>query len=64
VLAVSFTQSSGYTVWDDAGVACAKARHFDMSVFTVPSDGLLGHLEMDWLGALASLTGSATSSNR
>ena len=52
---VKVMQSSGYRAWDDIGTACAQARHFDMSIFTVPSDGFPGHLEMDWAGALASL---------
>ncbi len=57
---VKVTQSSGYGVWDDVGTACAQARHFDMSNFTIPSDGLPGHMEMDWKGALATLAPPAT----
>ena len=58
---VKVAQSSGFTAWDDIGVACVQARHFDMSIFTVPNGGLQGHLEMDWTGALASLTPAETS---
>ncbi len=57
---VKVTQSSGNRAWDDIGVACAQARHFDMSVVTLPNDGLPGHLEMDWVGALAALAPPAT----
>jgi len=52
---VKVRQSSGSTVWDSIGVSCTKARHYDVSIFTVPADGLSAHLEMDWTGAIASL---------
>jgi TonB family protein len=52
-------QSSGDRFFDAMGMGCAQARHFDMSALTLPGDGLPGHLEMDWAGALASLSNTA-----
>jgi len=57
---VKVTQASGNHAWDNIGVACAQAHHFDMSAVTLPTDGLPGHLEMDWTGALATLAPPAT----
>ncbi len=52
-------QSSGEATWDDLGLACVRARRFDVSIFFVPSDGLRAHLEMDWTGAQAYLSNAA-----
>jgi TonB family protein len=57
---VRITQSSGSTIWDDIGISCTQARHYNVSIFTVPDEGLSAHLEMDWVGAIASLAQPTT----
>ena len=53
VVDAKVVQSSGYNVWDDMGRECTSGRHFEVSEFTLPSDGLPGHWDINWLGAIA-----------
>jgi TonB family protein len=53
VTEVAVTKSSGYSEWDTIGAECARGRRFDFTMFTLPSEGLSGHWDIDWLGAIA-----------
>jgi hypothetical protein len=45
---IQLAGSSGNRALDDAGVGCAIKGHFDVTLLTVPTEGIPGHVEFDW----------------
>jgi TonB family protein len=46
---VKVARSSGATTLDDILVTCViNAQHFDVSIFTFPPEGIIGHIDVDW----------------
>jgi TonB family protein len=46
---VKLARSSGESALDDILVRCVTgAEHFDVSIFTFPPEGIMGHIDVDW----------------
>ena len=47
---VQLSGSSGSKALDEAGIGCAAKGHFDVTLLTMPAEGIAGHVEFDWAG--------------